>query len=138
MYMKNLILRTDILSPRFIRFCAVGAVNALVDFLLYSGMLWLALSPYPSRTASWVLACLFSYLVNKRWTFKAGDKGLLPLVRFGVVNACSLCLGLALLYVFKNFGCGDKVSFILSLPFTTAANYLGYRFWTFRSVDAKP
>jgi Predicted membrane protein len=134
--MKHLLHHTDILSPRFARFCAVGIANALMDFFSYSALLWFAFSPYFARTASWVAACLFSYCVNRRWTFKAGDQGLMPLLRFGVVNVCSLCFGLVLLYVFKTLGCGDRLAFILSLPFTTATNYLGYRFWTFRQVDS--
>lgn len=135
--MKNPLQQTDIFSPRFVRFCLVGLANVLVDFLCYSFLLQLACSPYFARAASWTAACLFSYGVNRRWTFKAGDRGLMPLVRFSVVNACSLCFGLVLLYGFKTLGCGDKAAFILSLPFTTAANYCGYRFWTFRQVDAK-
>lgn len=128
---------SDIFSRRFLKFCVVGAANVLVDFLLYSLLLLAGTSPYLSRTLSWCGACLFSYLVNRSWTFKAGDRGFKPLVRFSVVNVCSLCLGLLLLFLFKRLGCGDTSAFFLSLPFTTAANYIGYRFWSFRLVDAK-
>lgn len=134
--MKQLLSRIDLFSPRFLKFCAVGVANALVDFCCYS-LLLLLVSPYLSRSLSWAIACLFSYLVNRRWTFKAADRGLQPLVRFCVVNLCSLCFGLVLLYAYKHMGFGDKWAFILTLPLTTATNYLGYRFWTFRQLDAK-
>ncbi len=136
--LRGLPAKADIFSLRFLRFCCVGLANCLVDFASYSAGLWLGFSPYFSRSVSWVCGCLFSYLVNRRWTFHAGDTGFLPLLRFTVINASSLCLGLALLYLFKKLGAGDKAAFILSLPFTTAANYLGYRHWTFRLLDARP
>lgn len=119
---------------QFLRFCCVGLANTLVDFLLYAGLLLLGLSPYLCRAASWVGACLFSYLVNRSFTFRAGDTGFWPVARFLIVSTVSLGLGLVLLYVFKSMGCGDKLAFFLSLPFTMAANYLGYRFWAFRKL----
>ncbi len=120
-------------AVRFIKFCCVGAANCLVDFLVYLGLLYL-MPVYAARTLAWVAACLFSYLVNRRWTFRAGDTGLLPLLRFAVVNICTLGLGLALLYVFIRLGCGEVVAFFLCLPFTLTANFLGYRFWSFRDI----
>ena len=127
----------EILSPRFLKFCVVGLMNVLVDFLLYSGLLLLGVSPYVSRAVSWCGSCLFSYLINRRWTFKAGDRGIWPLVRFCVVNLCSLGFGLILLYLFKTLGCGDTAAFFLSLPFTMTTNFLGYRFWSFKFVDTQ-
>lgn len=132
--MKNALRGTDIISWRFVRFCLVGLANSLVDFCAFSLSLWLGVIPGAARTVSWFVAGLFSYLVNRRWTFKAADTGAAPLARFAVVNAASLGLGVVLLYVFKSLGFGNQISFLLSLPFTTAANYLGYRFWTFRQI----
>lgn len=132
--MRKLLLGADMFSRRFATFCLVGAANSVVDFCAFSLALWLGAAPYAARAASWGTACLFSYLVNRKWTFRAGDRGLAPLVRFCAVNAASLCLGVFLLYVFKGLGFGDRGSFLLSLPFTTAANYLGYRFWSFKLV----
>lgn len=135
--MTNPLLPPNLLSPRFLKFCAVGLMNVLVDFLLYASLLALGVSPYVSRATSWCGSCLFSYLINRSWTFRAGDRGLWPLVRFCVVNLCSLGLGLVLLFFFKKMGCGDNAAFFLSLPFTMVTNYLGYRFWSFKLVDAK-
>ena len=119
---------------QFIKFCLVGCANYLLDFLIYLLGLWLGISPFLARTGSWICACIFSYLVNRKWTFKARDTGFLPMLRFVLVNLVSLSLGLALLYLFKKFGCGNELAFLLSLPFTTLTNFFGYKFWTFRQV----
>ena len=120
-------------AVQFIKFCCVGVANVLVDFGVYQATGYFV-PMYVARTFSWVVACLFSYAVNKRWTFRAQDTGLLPLVRFGVVNLGSLSLGLLLLYVFTLWGCNPTIAFLLSLPFTTVSNYLGYKLWSFRQM----
>ena len=90
-------MNTPITSWQFIRFCCVGAANVLVDYGVYRA-LGFVMPIYAARGLSWMVACLFSYAINRRWTFKARDKGLWPVVRFGAVNAASLGLGLGLLY----------------------------------------
>ncbi len=115
---------------QFLKFCCVGTANFLVDFCSYL-LLALAMPIYPARTVSWVLACLFSYAVNRAWTFQTHDAGPRPLLRFFTVNLASLLLGLALLYAFTQLGFGRAAAFLLTLPFTLAANFLGYKFWVF-------
>ncbi|WP_027187355.1 GtrA family protein [Desulfovibrio cuneatus] len=119
---------------QFVRFCCVGVANVLVDYGVYHA-LGFFMPIYTARALSWIAGCLFSYTINRRWTFNARDKGLRPMVRFGVVNAASLCLGLGLLYLFTWLGCGPTVAFWLTLPFTTVSNYLGYKLWSFQEMD---
>ncbi len=120
-------------SVRFIKFCCVGVGNFLVDFVVYLGGSQI-MPIYPARCLAWGTACLFSYLVNRRWTFHAKDQGLMPLIRFAVVNAASLGLGLLLLRLFTGLGAGHILAYLLSLPFTIMTNFLGYRFWSFRAI----
>ncbi len=118
-------------AGQFVRFCCVGGLNFLVDFGVYC-LFSLFIPIYPSRMGSWVAACLFSYLMNRRWTFKAADQGFQPLLRFFSVNLVSLGLGIGLLYLFTSLGCGRIAAYLLTIPFTMLANYLGYRFWSFK------
>ena len=116
---------------QFMRFCCVGAANAAVDFCIYYILAWY-IPIYIGRVISWAAACLFSYIVNKHWTFKAKDTGLAPLIRFVVVNLASLAIGLLLLYVYTQLGANSTIAFWLMLPFTTLVNYFGYKLWGFK------
>lgn len=138
MNLPDRLQQSDIFSLRFIKFCAVGGANVAVDFCCYTLGIWLGLSPYLARTLSWIVGAVFSYAVNRQWTFKAEDKGAAPFIRFCIVNALSLALGLVMLFVFTSLGASNSLGFFLTLPFTTVANYLGYRFWSFQHIDAKP
>lgn len=77
------------LSPRFLKFAAVGASGVVVNL----GMLWLALGPLAMHTtAASVLAIevsvLSNYLINERWTFADQREGhwTTRLLRFQVVS----------------------------------------------------
>ena len=121
---------------RILRFCCVGAVNTGVAFCLYL-LFSSAVNVYLSNALSWCGGCLCGYILNKFWTFRATDEGMLPLIRFVVVNLCSLGLGLTLMHTFIVLGGGRVWSYALSLPFTMITSYLGYRFWSFRKIGGK-
>jgi putative flippase GtrA len=121
---------------RVLRFCCVGALNTAIAFCLY--LLFSAvMSLYLANALSWSLACLFSYFMNRAWTFRAADTGVSPLARFVLVNLCSLGLGLMTMYALVLLGAGRIGSYVFSLPVTMSASYLGYRFWSFKSVDGR-
>ncbi|MCL2011545.1 MAG: GtrA family protein [Cystobacterineae bacterium] len=121
---------------RMLRFGCVGLLNTAIAFGLY--MLFSAvLSIYLSNVLSWSLACLFSYFMNRAWTFRAADTGFSPLLRFVCVNLASLGLGLITMYILASLGGGRIWSYVLSLPVTMTASYVGYRFWSFKKVGAR-
>lgn len=77
------------LSPRFLKFAAVGASGVVVNL----AMLWLALGPLGLRSsAASILAIevsvLSNYLINERWTFADRRVGRWTqrLLRFQVVS----------------------------------------------------
>ena len=52
------------------RFALVGAVNTLVDYLLFNGLVYLAgLGVVPANILSGCAAILVSFLLNRNWTF---------------------------------------------------------------------
>ena len=122
---------------RVFRFCCVGVLNTVIGFFLYL-LFSEVLSIYLANALSWTGACIFSYFMNRLWTFRATDTGFLPLARFGIVNLCSLGLGLMTMYVLASLGGGRIWSYIFSLPVTMTASFLGYRFWTFKNIDSRP
>lgn len=121
---------------RVFKFCCVGVLNTGLAFFLYL-LFSVFLTMYQANALSWGIACVFSYRMNKSWTFRAADTGFAPLFRFVAVNLCSLGLGLMAMYVLASFGGGRIWSYIFSLLVTTVASYLGYRYWSFKNVDGR-
>jgi Predicted membrane protein len=119
---------------RMFRFCCVGALNTGLTFFLYL-LLSMFLSIYLANALSWSITCVLSYFINRTWTFRAADTGFWPMLRFVIVNLCSLGIGLVTMYGLASFGGGRIWSYVFSLPITITASYLGYRFWSFKKVD---
>ncbi len=121
---------------RVFRFCCIGVLNTGIAFCLYI-IFSEFINRYAANAFSWGAGCVCSYFLNKTWTFRATDKGFLPMLRFAAVNLCSLGLGLMMMYLLTSFGLGRILSYIFSLPVTVTASYLGYRFWSFKHVGSR-
>ena len=54
---------------QFVRFNAVGGINTLITFGIYSGLVFLGLHHMAALAAEYSFGILFSYTANKRFTF---------------------------------------------------------------------
>jgi putative flippase GtrA len=112
----------------------VGLANTLLDFCIYlSAARFLPL--YASRTLSWAAACLFSYILNKRWVFHSGTKHSTAGLRFIVVNLIGLLFGISALEALAQLGLGSVSAYVLTLPVIALGNYFGYKLWSFRAIS---
>jgi putative flippase GtrA len=124
--------RKEYFDPaEFVRFCCVGVANTLLDFCIFL-LAGLLVPPLPARTAAWIGAASFSYVLNKRAVFHARTKGALPLVRFVTINLLGLFLGLSGMELFFRFGFGGSAAYAATLPAIALGNYFGYKLWSFR------
>lgn len=115
----------------FLHFCCIGLANTLLDFCVYFAASYV-MPLAAARTLSWATACCFSYVVNKRWVFRATTKGGTPALRFIVINVLGLSLGLGMLEVFLYFGWGRITAYVITLPAIALGNYFGYKLWSFK------
>lgn len=124
-----------------IRFCIVGGMNWLVDFLVFNGMR--ALLPLSlvmvAKIVSVSAATLFSWVVNRSWTFaaRATDAPQKELVGFVAVNLLGMLPPLACLYVSHHLmgltsALADNISANgVGLVLGTILRYVGYRTFVF-------
>ena len=122
---------------RFAKFGIVGCINTAIDFglflfLFYSldvPLLW-------ANTASYLIALLNSYLMNKRWTFADTSTGIDAVVGFGRFAAVNL-VGLVIANVgiwAGSFLLPVPVAKALSIGFTMLWNYWSSSRFAFRNA----
>src|SRR4051794_8655811 len=83
---------------QFIKFNIVGLFNTLLDFLIFSLLIWLGIHYFWAQCISYGAGMTNSYALNKYWTFShraAPNKRLI--LRFIALNGASLLMSLALL-----------------------------------------
>ncbi|MFQ9337283.1 MAG: GtrA family protein [Varibaculum sp.] len=89
---------------RIIKFCLVGGMNYLVDVSVFNLLMvsWLASHPLTSKILAAAVATVFSWVVNRQWTFRSQrtDSRLQEFIGFAVVNVLGMvpaviCLGVS-------------------------------------------
>lgn len=153
---------TKFFDIKLIKFLGVGILNTIAGYLLTLLFLNIMNLGYWSSTAlSYILASIMSYFLNKYFTFKNKEKGLMPLVRFALnIAVCYvLAYGIAqplvgfifnisvveswvgtiistpfMLSLFKGnlAAFTDNISVLAGMVLFMCFNYVGQRFFAFK------
>ena len=136
----------SLVDAKLLRFLIVGVINTLVGSAIMFGLYNLAHCSYwVSSAANYVLTSILSFFLNKYFTFQNKEQSLSQVLRF-VINI-AVCYGLAYgiakplcraLLANASVSVRDNVSMLVGMVLFTGLNYLGQRFFAFRSEeDAK-
>ncbi|WP_019635138.1 GtrA family protein [Paenibacillus fonticola] len=127
------------LAVQFLKFNAVGLVNTVIDFALFSLLLFLGMASVWAQVVSYTAGTANSFVMNKKITFteksgspKNGIVNTLQFVRFGALNVAVLALTLLLLHLFIFVGGIPPLTAKLMVTgFTVIVNFYGNRKWVF-------
>lgn len=131
--LKNLYLK----YIQLFKFGIVGVVNTAVDFGVFT-LLTSALnaSPMVSQVAGYSAGVANSFIMNKLWTFESKDSKVgthIELLRFVVINAVSLGISLAGIYILNSqMGMNKYLAKVFVTILAQAVNYIGYKMWVFK------
>lgn len=145
--MKRLlgILHTQFFDEKLVKFICVGVVNTLVGMAIMFGLYNLAgCSYWVSSAANYILTSILSYFLNKIFTFGNRDGIGSTALRFAVnIAVCYLlAYGIAKpltgrLLSGVSASLRDNCSMLVGMVLFTAFNYVGQRFFAFRSDKIK-
>lgn len=113
------------------RFLIVGGFATLIDFVVYM-LLSIKIDITLSKAISMILSSIFSYFVNKNFTFNNHDKtNVSYIVRFYIIFAANLAVNLGI-NSFVFYRTGQKLpAYILATAGGMTVNYLGQKFIVF-------
>lgn len=128
---------------KFLRFAVTGGINTLVDFLVYSVVLYYGMGLYLAQIAGYSVGTLNSYCINRKWTFQSGNHFFgSELFKFIAANLLTLLLSLAILpmlstafpqeILVKGHNIAPNLIKIPLVAFTLCANFILSRVWVFR------
>ena len=137
--MKKLLKK--LLDPSLFRFLVVGCINTAVGSTIMFGLYNLAgCSYWLSSAANYSLTSILSFFLNKHFTFRSRKYSLAEIVRFAVnIAVCYLVAYGAAKPLIRWLLSGasqsvrDNVSMLAGMVLFTGCNYLGQRFFAFRS-----
>jgi putative flippase GtrA len=148
------VLKNPAERTRFLKFAAVGAIGALIDFGIMNLLVALAHAPFIiAGTISFVCAVISNFTWNRFWTYpESRSKPLIgQLGQFSLVNAAGLLIRLPILrfgeptldQVLLSFSVTAKSHQFLSHNLTLAIavgvvmlwNFFVNRYWTYNDID---
>ena len=133
----------SLFDAKLLRFLIVGVINTLVGTAIMFGLYNLAHCSYwVSSAANYILTSILSFFLNKYFTFRNKDQSLRQVLRFAINIA--VCYGLAYgiakplcraLLASASVSVRDNVSMLVGMVLFTGLNYLGQRFFAFKSEE---
>jgi len=124
----------------FFKYCIVGTSGTFVDFAsLYVMVEYMGVNVYVGATLAFLFAVVNNFTFNKIWTFKNKAKTYRKLfIKFLIVSCVGLLITLSFMFFFVNIlGIWYMLAKILTAPFVLTWNFLGNKYWTFKS-EANP
>ena len=125
------------------RFATVGVLGMAVDFFAFTTLLAIGASLVLAHVTSFVLATIFNYALNSRWSF-AESRNISPdsdwrrYARFLTVCLLALFLrGGILATAVDGWGWPPQAAILLAIASAAIVNYLGSTFFIFPSVDPR-
>lgn len=122
---------------QFLKFNAVGLLNTLIDFAVFTLLHSLGMINTPAQIISYSAGTANSFVWNKKVTFRdrnAGKKGTdrLQLLKFIVLNLVVLGISVLLMHLLTDsFGIQVFIAKVLVTFVTVIINFFGSRMWVF-------
>lgn len=120
------------------RFLLVGTVTVAVDFLAYRMLLALSVPVVPAKAASFVVATILAYFLNRLWTFRA-EGGAGRALAFTALYAMTLLVNVAVnaaaLRVLRDVPGSVELAFLAAQACSTTINFVAMRYVVFRPAS---
>ena len=125
-------------NKELLKYIFVGLSTVLIDFLIYKFLIKFIVI-YLAKTISFLSGTLFSYQLNRTWTFKARGKTLSQFLKYLIVHITSLVLNVfinsLLLNTFsKNYFLSYEVSFLIATLTSATYNFLFIKIFIFNNT----
>ncbi|WNS41626.1 GtrA family protein [Paenibacillus sp. MMS20-IR301] len=123
---------------QFLKFNAVGLLNTLIDFAVFTLLHALGMLNTPAQIISYSAGTANSFFWNKKVTFRDTDRGSknsfdrMQLVKFIVLNLAVLGISVLLIHLLtETFGIQVLIAKVLVTFVTVIINFFGNRKWVF-------
>ena len=122
---------------QFIKFCAVGVSNMVVNYFIYYVIVFLNRDAYLlANVLGWIVSVFNSFIWNNKFVFQnKGSKqniGYRLLKTYGAYGITLLLSSALLVVQVEYLGVSEFIAPIINLFVTTPINFMLNKFWAFR------
>ena len=119
------------------RFLIVGSATVLVDYFSYLSFLHIVqINVNIAKGLSFLLGTVFSYFVNKSWTFTNSQKMIRTFPLFILLYCLTMGINVStnflILNLLENYSWAISIAFLASTILSACLNFVGMKFVVFR------
>lgn len=116
-----------------VKFCVVGGCSTLLDMLIYF-VLYEALGPVLAKMVSMSCCMVFSYNLNKKWSFSVKTKKTKKeLCSYFLTQLINMAVNVGTNYLILIATKMKMVAFVVATAIAMGVNYSLQKFWVFRN-----
>lgn len=115
-----------------IKFCITGGSSTLIDYCIYM-LLSVHLNPNIAKIISMFIAAVYSFFINKKWTFQNNERmNLIMILKYAVCQIVNIFVNVNVNCIFLKITEIKTVAFIIATGMAMVVNYLIQRIVVFR------
>ena len=121
---------------QLVRFGLVGGIGFVVNLAVYALFVHsIGVDYHVAAVIAWLVAVLNNFVLNRHWTFDAGDgQARFQAIRFLVVSLVAFGFSLLLLTLLvESAGVAKVPAQAIAVAGATPLNFLGNKLWSFRA-----
>lgn len=119
---------SPLLRHAVVKFAGVGVLNTLLTLaIIFCLTAWFGVGDARANLAGYLAGLAFSFVLNRRWTFRSDAAALPALARFLLVFGVSYLLNIAIVLGLIRLGLNNYLAHMAGMPFYSVAFYLGCR-----------
>ena len=122
---------------QFVKFGIVGVSGALVNYIIYSLLLHVAVAHWLAYAAGFILGGVNNYWWNRRWTFRSSGHAGKELAQF--ISVSTVALGISELVLWgalrllpEAMPLRNSSAWLAATVFGMGWNFFANKYWTFR------
>ena len=116
-----------------IKFGIVGVANTIIGYGTYLILITFGVNVQLAMAGNWVIGSIFSFFLNKYWTFGQKNSDFASVIRFIIVCTVAMLLNIVFVTIAVNFlGMEKKIGGLVSMGLVIVVNFLGQKFFAFR------
>lgn len=119
------------------RFLIIGGSSTIIDFIIYY-ILSCCIDISISKCISMLCASIYSYFLNKYWTFVNDDKRpLLTIIKYYITFAVNMVINISVNSFIFYHTQSKIIAFIIATGIAMIINYLLQKNWVFKKNNEK-
>ncbi len=121
-------------KQELLRFLITGVTAVTTDLCSYH-LLMSIIDIDVAKAISFILGSVIAFFMNKMWTFESNSKIGSTVIQFSLLYSATFLANVAVNHLLMKWNTEMMIAFLFATATSTVLNFIGMKFWVFRSRE---